>query len=292
MTLVEHLYELRARLFKSAIAFTLAAIVGFVFFPRIFAFLIQPYCALPPHARGADVTGGCHLVAFNVFDQFNVRVKLACIVAAVVSSPVWLFQLWRFITPALHRKEKRYTLTFTGLASLLFFAGAVLSYLVLSKGLEFLLTVGGGSITTLLDVGSYMRYVVAMLMVFGIALEFPLLLIMLNFAGVLTYARMKSWWRGTVFGMFAFTAIATPSPSPFEMTALALVMCLLYGICLLVARAHDARKAKRVAQQERQLEAEMARIQAAEAAAARDSEPGGDGPPAGDGRSSDLSDIS
>lgn len=247
MTLMEHLYELRTRLFKSAIALVIAGILAFVFFQPIFSFLIHPYCALPAHVRNADLTGGCHLIAYSVFDQFNVRLKVSMIVAVVVAAPVWLFQLWRFITPALHRRERRWTVSFTVVASVLFFAGAAMAYYVLGKGLELLLTIAGSNVTTLLDVSSYLRYVVAMLAVFGLALEFPLLLASLNFAGVLSYQRMRSWWRGIVFVIFVFTAVATPSPSPVEMTALALVMCLLFGVVLVIARAHDRRKERRVA---------------------------------------------
>lgn len=247
MTLMEHLYELRMRLFKSAIALVVTGVLAFVFFQPIFGFLIHPYCALPAHVRDADVTGGCHLIAYSVFDQFNVRLKVSVIVAIVVAAPVWLFQLWRFITPALHKSERRWTISFTVVASVLFFAGAAMAYYVLGKGLELLLTIAGNNVTTLLDVSSYLRYVVAMLAVFGLALEFPLLLATLNFAGIITYQRMRSWWRGIVFAIFVFTAVATPSPSPVEMTALALVMCALFGVVLVIARTHDLRKQRRLA---------------------------------------------
>lgn len=247
MTLMQHLYELRTRLFKAAIALVIAGVLAFVFFQPIFGFLIHPYCSLPTHVRDAGVSGGCHLIAYSVFDQFNVRLKVSAIVAIVFAAPVWLFQLWRFITPALHRSERRWTVSFTVVGSLLFFAGAAMAYYVLGKGLELLLTIAGNNVTTLLDVSSYLRYVVAMLAVFGLALEFPLLLTALNFAGILSYARMRSWWRGIVFAIFAFTAVATPSPSPVEMTALALVMCALFGVVLVIARTHDARKQRRLA---------------------------------------------
>lgn len=247
MTLMQHLYELRTRLFKSAIAIVAISIVAFIFFPQIFDVLTRPYCQLPPDVRSGDVTGGCQLIAYNVFDQFNVRIKVSLIVAVVISSPIWLFQLWKFVTPALHRHERRYALTFAALGSVLFFAGAALAYVVLGTGLELLLTVGGGGIKTLLTVPSYLGYVVAMVVVFGLAFEFPLIMVMLNLTGVLPYAKMLRWWRGIIFGIFLFTAVATPSPSPWEMSILAGVMCLLFGAVLVFARSHDKRKAKRLA---------------------------------------------
>ncbi len=247
MTLMQHLYELRTRLFKAAIAIVAIAILAFIFFPQIFNVLTQPYCRLPPNVRSSDITGGCQLIAYNVFDQFNVRIKVSLIVAVVISSPIWLFQLWKFVTPALHRHERRYAMTFTALGSLLFFAGAALAYVVLGTGLELLLTVGGGQIKTLLTVPSYLGYVVAMVVVFGLAFEFPLIMVMLNLTGVLPYAKMIKWWRGIIFAIFLFTAVATPSPSPWEMSILAAVMCLLFGAVLIFARSHDKRKEKRLA---------------------------------------------
>lgn len=244
MTLIEHLRELRNRVFFAAVAVVVFSIAAAVFFKRVFAFLIGPYCALPASHRGGETLGGgCRLVAFSVMDQFNVVVKVSLIVGVVASAPFWLFQLWRFITPALHTHEKRRSAIFVGAGSILFGAGAVLSYLVLGRGLEFLLTVAGDNVTTLLDVSGYLRYLITMLAVFGVAFEFPLILITLNAIGMISYVRMKAWWRGMIFGLFAFCAAATPTGDPWTMTALGLAMTALYGVSLLVARLHDARKA-------------------------------------------------
>jgi len=243
MSLLEHLYELRARLLKSLVAVLATTVVAFIYFRPIFAFMIHPYCALPAAVRGG--TDRCGLYAIGVLDQFNARLRVAIIVGLAAAAPVWLYQLWRFVTPALHRHERRWTAIFVGAASVLFGAGSALAYLFLSGGLHFLLSVAGGEVTTLLSVDAYLSYVTAMLLIFGLAFEFPLLVVMLNLAGVLPYARLKSWRRGMIFALFLFAALVTPSQDPYTMTALALALWLLYEVALVIARVHDRRAARR-----------------------------------------------
>lgn len=242
MTLVEHLYELRARLFKSALAVALGSVVAWIYFNPIFAVITQPYCQLPADRRGGG--SDCHLYAFSVLDQFNVRIRVAVLVGAIVTAPIWLYQLWRFVTPALYRNERRWTLTFVSAASVLFAGGAAMAYLTLSKGLQILLTIAGDHVETLLDVSGYLKYVIAMVLVFGVSFEFPLLIVMLNLIGVVSHRRLAGWRRPMIFGLFVFAAIATPSQDPFTMSMMAVPMCLLYEAALVVARVHDRRKAQ------------------------------------------------
>ncbi len=243
MSLVDHLYELRTRLFRAALAVLVAAIAAYVFFEPIFDFLTGPYCSLPANRRG----GGdeCRLYTFSVLGEFNVRIRVALMVGVVASAPVWLYQLWRFVTPGLHRNERRWTLTFVSVATVLFGAGAALAYVTLSKGLSVLLVIAGDRVDNLLDVNGYLRYVVAMLLVFGVSFEFPLLVVMLNFVGVVPHKKLASWRRQMIFGLFVFAAIATPSQDPITLLFMAIPMCFLYEGALIITRIHDRRKARR-----------------------------------------------
>jgi sec-independent protein translocase protein TatC len=158
---------------------------------------------------------------------------------------VWTWQLWQFVTPGLYQRERRWALAFVGTSVGLFAAGAVVAYVTLKNGLRFLLGFATGGIASLLNFNSYLSYVVAMMLVFAVSFEFPLVVVMLNFVGVLTYDRLRRWTRGIIFGIFVFAAVATPSQDPFTMTALALPMCLLFAGALVVARIHDRRAAAR-----------------------------------------------
>lgn len=247
MTLVEHLRELRHRLIVSCVAIVVGMIVAFVLHKQLLHVLTGPYCRLSPKLRPLD-DHRCQLFAFGVTEGFTVTVKLCLWSGLVLASPVWLWQLWRFITPGLYRHERRWAIGFVAASVFLFCLGGVFAWLALTRGLHFLLGfANGGGLTTLLTFGSYLSFVIAMVVVFAVSFEFPLAVVMLNLAGIVSFTRLRKWTRGILFAIFVFAGGATPSGDPITMLALAVPMCLLYAAALAIAYVHDKREERRAA---------------------------------------------
>lgn len=250
MTLIEHLYELRHRLALAALAVLVGSILGFLWFqyqvgpiPSLGQLMNKPYCSLPASQRATFAGHACALLQTQPFEGFMIRLKVGIAAGFLLTSPVWLYQIWAFITPGLYRKERKFALTFVGCAVILFCAGAVMAYVVFPEALRVLSGVGGGNFVTALAATSYVSFMIHLLIIFGVSFELPLLVVMLNQVGILKYEKLKRWRRGLVFGLFVFAAFATPGQDPISMCALAGGLTLLLEIAIQIARVHDKRKA-------------------------------------------------
>jgi sec-independent protein translocase protein TatC len=227
MTLVEHLTELRRRLIISAIAITVGAIVGFILYSPILGFLSGPY---------HSITNGQKLIVTDPLEAFATRLKIAAWSGLFFASPVVLWQLWRFITPGLHPKEKRYAIPFIVASVLLFLMGAAVALLTLQPALKFLQAVGGHNLATYYRAGPYLSLVMLMIVAFGVAFEFPILLVCLELAGVVPSTKLRKWRRAALVIIVAVAAVITPSQDPYSLFAMAIPMYVFYEASILVGR--------------------------------------------------------
>jgi sec-independent protein translocase protein TatC len=229
MTVVEHLAELRRRLFICVIAVTIAAIVVYIFSLSIIRFLLEYYQDAVDNPDQA-------LIFTGPLDAFATRLKVATYGGIVFALPVWLFQLWRFVTPGLHPKEKRYAIPFV-LSSVLFFCvGGFVALVTLPRALDFLLNIGGSELEPLLTADRYLSLVSLMIVAFGIAFEFPVVLTFLLLARVITTRQLRRWRRGVIVAIALFAAIITPSQDPYSMLLMMVPMYLFYEACILLGR--------------------------------------------------------
>jgi len=246
MALIEHIRELRNRLGISLLALAVCVIVAFFVREQVFDLIKRPYCQTDVAIEASKVSGTqCNLYAFGPFEQFAVSLRISFIAGVIVSSPVWLYQLGAFITPGLHRKEKKYAAAFLSAALVLFVTGTVFAYFTISRGLQFLLTVGGDGIVTLPSIQSYLSFVTLTLLGFGVAFLFPVIVLFLNFVGIFPSSRMRSWRRGMIVAIAVAAAVLTPSQDPFTFMAMALPLYALYEGCIVIGRLRERAQRRR-----------------------------------------------
>ena len=243
MPLTEHLRELRSRLVKSGIAIGLGMVVGWIYYPQLFEWLSAPLNSVVDEARaeGRVVT----LALTGVADPFVLQMQIAAVAGLILASPVWLYQLWRFITPGLHKHERRWAIGFVAVAVPLFAAGVVLAYVVLPYGLQILFGFTPDGVENIVAVDRYLSFFLRMILVFGIGFLVPLILVLLNFAGVLPGRRLLSWWRWILIVILVFAAVATPTGDPINLMLLAAPITFLVMIAIVVALLNDRRRARR-----------------------------------------------
>ncbi|MDQ4089461.1 MAG: twin-arginine translocase subunit TatC [Actinomycetota bacterium] len=229
MPLVDHLSELRRRLIISVVALVGGAIVGFILYNRILGVLVRPY---------AEVTNNpdANFVFFDPLEAFATRLKVAAWSGAFLASPVVLWQLWRFITPGLHKNEKRYAIPFIVSSILLFVLGGFVALYTFESALRFLVGVGGPELTPLFSASKFLSLIILMIIAFGIAFEFPVLLVCLELAGVLTSATLRKWRRPALVVIVAVAAVITPSQDPYSLFAMVVPMYIFYEGAILIGR--------------------------------------------------------
>ena len=251
MTLVAHLTELRNRIAKALLALLVATAVAFWWYEHgLGDFIRAPYCDLPADLRyGGSAGGGCGLLITDVFGGVFIRLKVSLLAGAVLSAPVWLYQLWAFITPGLKRNEKRYGFGFVAVSTALFALGAVLAYISLSAGLRLLLGLAGDGTVIALTAPDYIGFVLSLLVAFGVSFELPLVAVALNLVGVLSYEVLRGARRWIFFLTIVFAAFITPTQDPFTMLLMAGPMIALFEMAIQVARFVDRRRARRDAVQ-------------------------------------------
>jgi sec-independent protein translocase protein TatC len=235
MTLMEHLGELRRRIIICAIAIVVGGIVGFLVYNRILTFLAHPYAEVTRN-RGQCGPKGCDLVATDPLAPFLVRLKVSTYAGFVIALPVVLWQLWRFITPGLNPKEKKYAIPFITSSIVLFLMGGAVAWLTFPKALNFLVKIGGGSIGTFFTADKYLTFVCLMILAFGLSFEFPVVLVFLMLARVLKTSTLRKYRRHAIVGIVAFAAVITPSQDPYSLFFMAVPMYIFYEASIVIGR--------------------------------------------------------
>jgi sec-independent protein translocase protein TatC len=243
MPLMDHLRELRSRLFKALIAITIGAVIGWIYYVQIFDFIIGPLKSARDDlaAKGLNV----ELTLTSVTAPFTLQLRIAAMAGVVLASPVWLYQIWAFITPGLHKHERRYAYAFVFTAVPLFLMGVAAALWVLPKGLELLIGFTPEDVSNLLPVDVYLSFLVRTMIVFGIGFLIPIFIVGLNLIGVLSADSIRRSWRWTVLAVFLFGAVATPTGDPLSMMLLAGPMLLLILIAFSICLLNDRRRARK-----------------------------------------------
>lgn len=245
MPLKEHLRELRNRLIVSGVGLLLGSVIGFIVYQPFFSALIDPVHRLSDEGRIVTVS-------FSAVGQpFDIMLQVALFVGVVLSSPVWLYQVWAFVVPGLKKREKRYALGFIAAAVPLFVLGVLLGWLVLPEAVQFFVGLSPEGTANVISADVYIPFVLRLFLAFGVALVLPVVLVGLNMIGVLTGRQILKHWRITVFLIALIAALAAPGSDAMTMFYLAIPLVLLFGVAILICLINDRRRARRRARHER-----------------------------------------
>lgn len=241
MSLGDHFRELRGRLMRSLLVFLVLLVVAFFFYNDLLNLVMDPYNEARK-ALGNDVQTKAYIKGAT--GPLMLNLKLCSMAALVASSPYWLYQIWAFVLPGLHPNEKRWTRVFVAIAGPLFLLGVAVGYYVLPKGLEVLIGFTPANLENLVEFGEYYTFLTRMLLVFGIAFEIPLFVVLLSLAGVVSGRSLGQHRAWIIVGTFVFAAVATPSTDPISMLFLAVPMSVLFLLSEVIARVIDRRRSR------------------------------------------------
>lgn len=249
MPLLDHLRELRKRVIRSALFIVIFAVVGWINYNSIITTLAAPVCDLKAAQESGSANCGALYIS-GVLGPLNLQLKVSFLTGIILSAPFWLYQIWAFIAPALHRKEKKNSILFIMAATPFFAIGAVLAFIVLPLAIEVLFGFTPESLNNLIKFDDYLDFVLRLILIFGIAFELPVFLVSLNLVGVLSGKSILKPWRFAIFAITFFVAAFSPTADPLSMAALALPLIAFYfgagGIGLLVDKRRE-RKNRAVA---------------------------------------------
>lgn len=224
MTLAEHLGEARRRFMISTIAVLVFGTVAFVFYPEILKVLQKPYCAATPDH--------CKFLVTNPLDGLTLRIKIGFFGGFLLSSPIIFWQAWRFITPGLKAKERKFALPFVASSIVFFMGGVTVAYFIFGRAIKFLESIGGHSLVTEYNPNQYLGLFVLMMFIFGVTFEFPVVLVALELARIVTPRQLLKTWRYALIAITVFSAVVTPSSDPFSMMALAIPLTVFYFLAI------------------------------------------------------------
>ncbi|HTV10545.1 MAG TPA: twin-arginine translocase subunit TatC [Acidimicrobiales bacterium] len=233
MTLFEHLAELRKRVLICAGAIVLTSIAGYFLYNPVLRFMTEPYRAFVHHHKNM-VTGD--LVISSPVEGFTTRIKVSLYIGLALAAPVWLWEMWRFITPGLKRNEKRYAVPFVLSALFLFSLGVLTAVLVWPKALNWLISASGSGVAPLFSPSGYVSLYLLVCLVFGAVFLYPIVVMFLMLARIVPSAKWRKWRRPAIVVLCAVAAIVTPSNDPFTFLGMAVPMLLFYEISIIIGR--------------------------------------------------------
>jgi sec-independent protein translocase protein TatC len=235
MPLMEHLIELRRRLLISFASVVVCGIVVFILYHHVLSFLSGPYEHVTRNSPGCGPKG-CRLIVTDPLAPLMVRLKIAGYGGLALSVPIVMWQIWRFVVPGLHQRERRYGIGFLVGSIVLFLLGCVVAWFTVTKALDFLLGIGGHELRPLIDANKYLTLVMLMFAAFGFAFEFPVLLVFLLLVGAVNTTQLRHVRRWAAVGITTFAAVITPSQDPFSLLFMAVPMYIFYEAAILIGR--------------------------------------------------------